>query len=67
MKKRCGGGGLGSKQGYDLVVDLRWNNKELQEAVFQAGHSGDINIKNSLFTKSFSLIEKIVAKPSQQK
>ena len=42
----------------DLVVDLRWNNKELEEAVFTAGHSGLVTLKNSLLAKQFLLIEK---------
>lgn len=42
----------------DLVVDLRWSNKELIEAVLTAGHSGLVTIKNSLLAKQFLLIEK---------
>jgi alpha-L-fucosidase 2 len=46
----------------DLVVDLRWSNKELQEAVFYAGHSSDITIKNSLLARTFSLTEQVSGK-----
>lgn len=46
----------------DLVVDLRWNNKELQEAVLHAGHSGEITIKNSLLAKAFTLVEQTSGK-----
>jgi alpha-L-fucosidase 2 len=42
----------------DIVVDLRWSNKELQEAVLTAGHSGLVTLKNSLLAKQFLLIEK---------
>ncbi len=42
----------------DLVVDMRWQNQELQEAVLHAGHTGDITLKNSLLAKSFALVEK---------
>lgn len=42
----------------DLVVDLRWSNKELDEAILTAGHSGLVTLKNSLLAKQFLLIEK---------
>lgn len=42
----------------DLVVDMRWQNQELQEAVLHAGHAGEITLKNSLLAKSFALVEK---------
>jgi alpha-L-fucosidase 2 len=42
----------------NVVVDLNWSNKELQEAVLHVGHSGEIKIKNSLLAKSFLLVEK---------
>ncbi|MES2675109.1 MAG: glycoside hydrolase family 95 protein [Pseudomonadota bacterium] len=46
----------------DVIVDLRWNNMELQEAVFHVGHSGELKIKNSLLEKSFLLAEKTSGK-----
>jgi len=46
----------------DLVIDLSWKNKELDEAVFHAGHAGEITIKNSLLANSFSLIEIVSGK-----
>lgn len=46
----------------DLVVDLRWNNKELQEAVLHAGHTGSLTIKNSLLAKTFTLTEQVSGK-----
>jgi alpha-L-fucosidase 2 len=46
----------------DLVVDMRWHNQELQEAALHVGHSGDINLKNSLLAKAFTLVEKTSGK-----
>lgn len=46
----------------DLVVDLRWRDKELQEAVLYAGHGGNVTIKNSLLAKAFALTEKVSGK-----
>lgn len=40
------------------VVDLRWKNNELQEAVLVAGQNGAANIKNSILANKFSLVEK---------
>jgi alpha-L-fucosidase 2 len=42
----------------NLVVDMRWHNQELQEAVLHAGSSGKIFVKNSLLAKAFTLVEK---------
>ncbi len=42
----------------DVVVDLRWSNKELQEAAFHVGHSGELRIKNSLLAKAFLLVDR---------
>lgn len=47
----------------DLTVDLRWSNSELQAAALHAGHGGELNIKNSLLAKSFSLIAQSNGKP----
>ena len=46
----------------DLVVDMRWHNQELQEAVLHAGHSGEITLKSSLLEKTFTLVEKASGK-----
>jgi len=46
----------------DVVVDLDWNNSELQKAVLKAGHSNQVSIKNSLLAKSFSLVAKSTGK-----
>jgi len=42
----------------NLVVDMRWKNKKLQEAELHAGSSGEITVKNALFANTFTLIEK---------
>ncbi len=42
----------------DVVVDMRWHNQELQEAVLHVGHSGALSLKNSLLAKAFTLVEK---------
>ncbi|MFO1388910.1 glycosyl hydrolase family 95 catalytic domain-containing protein [Cellvibrio sp.] len=39
-------------------VDLVWKNGELDEADLTAGLSGKVRLKNSIFRKAFSLIEK---------
>lgn len=44
------------------VVDLRWKNSELQEAVLYSGQSGEVNVKNSLLANQFLLIEKLSGK-----
>jgi alpha-L-fucosidase 2 len=46
----------------DVMVDMRWHNQELQEAVLHAGHSGAITLRNSLLEKTFSLVEKTSGK-----
>ncbi|HOY24044.1 MAG TPA: glycoside hydrolase family 95 protein [Cellvibrio sp.] len=46
----------------NLMVDMRWHNLELQEAVLHAGHSSEITIKNSLLEKVFTLTEIISGK-----
>jgi len=42
----------------NLVVDLRWKNNALQEAVLTAGQDGTVTVKNSLLATSFRLVEK---------
>ncbi len=40
------------------LVDLVWKNNELKEALFVAGQSGKVSLKNSIFTQPFLMLEK---------
>lgn len=41
----------------DWVVDMRWHNQELQEAVLHAKRNGEISVKSSLLASAFTLVE----------